>query len=381
MVFFISEPVINTNCFSRKNKTNGIEIQCPHKKKLGDYCGRHKDANKWRFRIDKQLNNAISIDNISNKKTKSVKILITREDYKSNPELNNFNYDSLRLSCKKYKLLLSSNRSLIVNVLIHYFESINDYQKYEKEVILLQRNIRRFLKDRHNKLRGPGFYNRAICNNTEDFLSFEPLINLSIEQFFSYKDNNNFVYGFDINSFKKLIEKKMNNPYNRSPIPNLAIKNMDKIFEIQKTEEETQIVHLTKKQKLTHRVIKIFQEIDRLGTYAGGADINWFLDMSNEKLKLYYKTLEDIWNYRADLSTQQKARIAPFQDTFVYTIHNYYKIPSIHKLRDVLLGEMEKLVFTAEQDSDKALGCYYILIAFVEINPVCANAMPWLIQG
>ena len=42
---------------------------------------------------------------------------------------------------------------------------------------------------------------------------------------------------------------------------------------------------------------------------------------------------------------------------------------------------MEKLVFTAEQDSDKSLGCYYILIAFVEINPICANAMPWLIQN
>ena len=378
MVFFISEPVININCFSRKNKTNGIQLQCPHKKKYGDYCGRHKDENKWRFRIDKQLEGVcIPIK----KKEKNKKILITREDYKSNPELNNFDFDSLRLSCKKYKLLLSTSRSLMVNVLIHYFESINDYQKYEKEVILLQRNIRRYLKDRHNKLRGPGFYNRAICNNTEDFLSFEPLVDLDIKHFFSYKDNNNFVYGFDINSFKKLVEKKMNNPYNRSPIPKLAIKNMDKIFEIQKIEEETNTVYLTKKQKLTHRVIKIFQEIDRLGTYAGGADINWFLYMSNEKLKLYYKTLEDIWNYRADLTTQQKATIAPFQDMFVYTVRNYCKIPSIHKLRDILLGEMEKLVFTADQDSDKALGCYYILIAFVEIIPECANAMPWLIQG
>ena len=41
---------------------------------------------------------------------------------------------------------------------------------------------------------------------------------------------------------------------------------------------------------------------------------------------------------------------------------------------------MEKLVFSAEQDSDKSLGCYYILIAFVEVNPVCADLMPWLVQ-
>jgi hypothetical protein len=374
MDFFISEPVINTNCFSRKNKTNGIDIQCPYKKKYGDYCGRHKDDNKWRFRIDTQLN--IGTINKSNDI-----ILINREDFIINPDLNNFNYESLSLSCKKYKLPISSTRSIIVHTLIDYFVNINDYLKYEKEVILLQRNIRKFLKNRNNKLRGPGIYNRTLCNNTDDFLSFEPLVDLSIEQFFSYKDNNNFIYGFDINSFKKLIEKKMNNPYNRSPIPKLAIKNMNKIFELQKIEVEAQNEHLTKKQKLTHRVMKIFQEIDRLGTYAGGTDINWFLDMSNEKLNLYYKTLEDIWNYRADLTTQQKASIAPFQNMFVYTVHNYYKIHSIHKLRDILLTEMEKLVFTAEEDSDKSLGCYYILIAFVEINPVCANAMPWLIQN
>ena len=50
-------------------------------------------------------------------------------------------------------------------------------------------------------------------------------------------------------------------------------------------------------------------------------------------------------------------------------------------MKNVLLTEMEKLVFSADEDSNRSLGCYYILIAFVEINPVCAALMPWLVQA
>ena len=53
----------------------------------------------------------------------------------------------------------------------------------------------------------------------------------------------------------------------------------------------------------------------------------------------------------------------------------------MNKLSDILLTEMEKLVFTAEADSDRAIRLLLnILIAFVEINPVAAQLMPWLVQ-
>ena len=206
------------------------------------------------------------------------------------------------------------------------------------------------------------------------------MINISDDNFFSFRDVDNFVYGFEFKSFKKLIENKMDNPYNRNVIPQNAIKNMDKLIEIEKKEEDEEINFLTNKQKLMHRILKICQEIERVGVNAGGIDINWFYELDREKIKLCYKTLEDIWNYRANLNNTQKSRIAPFQQMFRCSVYNYYKINSMNKLRDILFTEMEKLIFTAEEDGDRAMGSYYILIAMVEVNPNCAQAMPWLIQ-
>ena len=38
-----------------ENKSSGINLQCPHKKKIGDYCGKHSNENKWRLRIDEPI--------------------------------------------------------------------------------------------------------------------------------------------------------------------------------------------------------------------------------------------------------------------------------------------------------------------------------------
>ena len=367
MEFYISEPVINTNCFCRKNKTTGINLQCPHKKKFGDYCGKHKNSSKWRIRIDEPviLNN---------------KVLITKNDYIEDNNLNNFNLKSLKYSCKNYKLKSSNNQEFMISQLKDFFNSIKKYDKFDKQIRLIQKTFKMYLGSRNQILRGPALKNRNLCNNKEDFLTFEYISDIEDKDFFSFSDEDKFIYGFNLNSFRKLIDHTNINPYNRKPIPEKAIKNMKKLIKIEKIEEQQETAHLTAKQKLTQRVMKIFQEIDRLGIYAGGTDINWFNSLNPNKLRLFYKTLEDIWNYRADLTLTQKARIAPYQNMFSVSVSNYYKITSINKMKDVVLGEMEKLVFSAELDSDKTLGCYYILIAFVEINPIVASLMPWLVQ-
>lgn len=375
MVFYIEGTAVNENCFCRKNKTNGINIQCPYKKKFGDYCGRHKSDTKWRYRIDVPLgdNQEVVINN-------SIKVLITEKDYLEDNELSKFNFKSIRYSIKKYKLTFNSNKLIMCYNLAYFFENIISFQKYDKEARIIQKNFKLYLKNRNKFLRGPALNNRELCNNKEDFLSFEPLENLNNNIFFSYIDEDKFIYGFDIHSFEKLIAKKMSNPYNRKPIPKRAIKNMETIIKLEQIHEIEETPNYTLKQKITHRIIKIFQEIDRLGTYAGGTDINWFLSMEVGHLKCYYKTLEDIWNYRANLTNVQKSHIVPYQVMFPYTVYNYNKLTNMKKMKDLLLTEMEKLVFSAELDSDKSLGCYYILIAFVEINPICASLMPWLVQ-
>ena len=65
---------------------------------------------------------------------------------------------------------------------------------------------------------------------------------------------------------------------------------------------------------------------------------------------------------------------------FYYSVSRYYKITSINKMRDILFGEIEKLIFSADEDGDRAMGSYYTLISLVEVNPIVAGLMPWLVQ-
>jgi hypothetical protein len=68
----------------------------------------------------------------------------------------------------------------------------------------------------------------------------EDLCDLSYEQFFSYKDADNFIYGFDLVSIYNLLFKNKTkngqilNPYNRSKIPSGVFKNVKDIFRLSK---------------------------------------------------------------------------------------------------------------------------------------------------
>ena len=42
-----------------------------------------------------------------------------------------------------------------------------------------------------------------------------------------------------------------------------------------------------------------------------GCNIEWFLNLNLRRLKNLYKNLEDIWNYRLNLSYEVKSRISP----------------------------------------------------------------------
>ena len=131
---------------------------------------------------------------------------------------------------------------------------------------------------------------------------------------------------------------------------------------------------------MVQRVIKVFQKIDQLETYAGGTNINWFLNLSKIQLKEYYKVLEDIWNYRSELSSQRKNIIVPDNIMFPMTVENFYKLNEKNKLRKIILKEMDKLVDSAHTREDKILGSYYVLIGLVEVSNEVAESLPWLVQ-
>ena len=378
------QPLIDPHrCMARKNKTTGIMTQCPCHPKYHGFCGKHANA-------DGKLDGVLRIDEDLDVKTIS-KIAKMQEKMTSEKntkilEINELNRLSkypmivLKNSLKNFGLKSSGNKKQMIQTLQTYYQSLNNYLPYEDKIKTLQKNIRLYLQTKNIKLRGPALYDRKLCNNTEDFYTFELIEELPNQRFFSYRDIDGFIYGFEIKSFFKLLENNMENPYNRKNIPTHAVVNFSNLLEQEKTKEllqEKENETLTEQQKFNDKVLKIFQQIENL---TSSVNIEWFMCLDSNLLKKFYKALEDIWNYRAELNQTQKYNIVQDLEMFPVTVYNYYKIKSTQKLRLVLLDEIEKLIFTAADDADKTLACYYVLTALCEVSEETRQIFPWLYQ-
>ena len=126
----------------------------------------------------------------------------------------------LKHTLKQCGLPVSGNkRDLITRIQKHYMQIQN--------VIHIQRCFRGFLVRESEKMRGPGYKTRSICNNETDFQTMELITDLPREVFFSYKDLGGFIYGFNVFSlltmFKRNRQSSFVNPYNREDIPFPAI--------------------------------------------------------------------------------------------------------------------------------------------------------------
>ncbi len=75
------------------------------------------------------------------------------------------------------------------------------------------------------RIHGPAHWARSLCTNDSDFFSTDPVTDISGCTFYSYKDIDNHVYGFDIRSVHTLLYRARLssdpalNPFTRSPFP------------------------------------------------------------------------------------------------------------------------------------------------------------------
>ena len=93
-----------------------------------------------------------------------------------------------------------------------------------------------------------------------------------------------------------------------------------------------------------------------------------------------YRVLEDIWNYRSQMTLEQKNNIVPGNYIFRYPLLWFLNINNKQKLQTLLLKEIDKLISSSDNINDKITGCYYVLIALTEVNPMIAEELPWLMQ-
>ena len=324
--------------------------------------------------------NEITAKNKKLKKTKVSNDEFVIPKYHEYFWLNDYNYtlNQLRAICRNYKLAISGNKHQLI-------ERTSTYLKNSLFANKIQKVYKGHLQRRYNKTHGPAFMQRSVCNNANDFYSLDEIQEIPVSQFFSYKDDDGFIYGFDIVSLYNLILTNGNdamNPYNRNPLPvTIVNKIREKIrlshilkIPISIALDTAPVMNAQKKHEL--RVLSLFQEIDSLGNYSNPA---WFTSLSRAEIVKYLRELLDIWTYRAQLSIETKYQICPpngdpLRNTNINFIHNL----NTDSLQRFVLGVMENLVKNGINRDSKSLGAYYVLAGLTLVNNDAAEAMPWL---
>lgn len=175
--------------------------------------------------------------------------------FTQNINLNKYQTQDLKNIAKKHKLHISgTKKALMERISTHFFK--------EKKCIFIQKRFRGYIVRLSFALRGRGLMKKEICANETDFYTFEPIQNIAHELFFSYTDENNHTYGFNIISLLLLYVNNAGiiaNPYNRSEINSSVKKNIFKLYKIIKThfshaiENEYKYLFYSEKSKIKKR--------------------------------------------------------------------------------------------------------------------------------
>jgi len=298
---------------------------------------------------------------------------------------SNYNVSQLRLICKKYNIKVNGNKDEIKRRVYNYLYHLNN-------IIIIQKTTRKFLNTIYINLHGPGFHKKNLCTNDVDFCTLEDLKDIPYNQFFSFKDEDDFIYGYDIISLYNLYlksNKNLVNPFSQKIINKSIIREIikfirfSKILKIDINIDYDTINNLSEIKQIEMDVLSLFQNIDFLGHYT---NTSWFNNLNKKTLLIYINELYDIWNYRANLSREIKREIAPPSGNPFYISSNNMQISllknvSVIKIKKYILSVMNNLVNTGINESSRSLGAYYILSALTLVNHDAAEAMPWLYQA
>ena len=154
--------------------------------------------------------------------------ILTLTEYIKNPSnLTKMKIPELKSIAKYNKLHVTGTKPVLIQRIIEYYTKCIFAIKIQK---MLRGHFTRY----SFKLRGSGFKNHTICTNTTDFLTMDPLDEIPHSRFYSYTDERQFTYGFDLNSLISIYKKKgkIVNPYNREKISLATLHAILKLYRL-----------------------------------------------------------------------------------------------------------------------------------------------------
>ena len=200
-----------SGCFRETGNTNKIQVA-----KISEMGGYSKDkyyANFSKFALT-QKNEPIKPKEFSYLEWKS-----------SSQDIERISLQSLKQTLKSNSLPVYGNKSVLINRLVNQYNRIQC-------TIHIQRAFRGFLVRESERLRGPAAKILSICNNETDFETMNPLNEIPREHFFSYQDENGFVYGFNLFSLMSIFKRtrRLVNPYNREDVPFASLQDLFSLY-------------------------------------------------------------------------------------------------------------------------------------------------------
>ncbi len=333
--------------------SNCIISNCNHKNKYGNYCFKHKHLHL----------------------TKNNMIIKNKFTYNPSDYLKN----DIRKTLKDYYDKMNNKKNISKLKKHDLFILLTEELKNIEKIILIQRYYKRYLY----LVKGPGYKNKELSKNLEDFYTLENINEIKLKYFISYKDKINNIWCYDIRSIKQLIDSSNKNridilnPYNREIIDNKIISKIKKIIKkysknnISLIHDDDNIIY-SREQILKMNTIDIFSEITRLGYFI---DFKWFDSKNIILLKNLYKYLEDIWNYRAQLDFETKKKIAP-PNGILYSIsvRDVYNINSRIEVKEIIINELKRIYDNCDDNNYKILGYMYFIIGLSQVSQSCYDS-------
>lgn len=300
---------------------------------------------------------------------------------------NKYKVSQLKDICKFYKLKKTGNKDELIS-------RIYVYLKQSLYTIKIQKRIRGNLLRKYISLAGPAFKKRELCINDTDFASLEPIIEIPFNQFFSFSDKENNIYGCDIISLYGLLCKNSKiainknkihlNPYTRESINKELIDTFSLYLQLAKVNkvehvvvEEEEVVDPAK--QIEFKIIEIFQYINELGNYA---DSKWFSNLSKNMTVIFVREMYDIWNYRAQLTTQvMRDIVPPHGNPFTgMNLHLAQSQPDEY-IKKQAIRIIDLFIKSGYTQENRSLGAYYVLSALTLVSEDARIALPWLFQS
>jgi hypothetical protein len=338
-----------------------ILSECQNKDKYGEYCCKHRRE----YLIN---NNQICFEKFTDKESDYLKkdIITTIES------IHHTNYEEIRFKKKKEAFI----------VLQQVFQQFEKYDAKDIHKIATIQQAYQLRKEKTiNHLRGEGFLDKSLSNNDTDFFTYETSDEINDKYYFSYTDEKGFVWFFDIRSFNKLIEFKQANPYTMSIIPKSTVRRSKLLTKKLKLGVSDEVVdqnqlQVSRKQMIKQKCTDLFCDIDTSGYYCQPI---WFMNLNIHLLKKLYRNLEDLWNFRLQITNEIKSRISPPNGlvftTRVSDVNHYLNRDNI---RDLILNEVMKFK-NAESFEDRKLGYMYFIIGMGAVSRECCETHPWLL--